>query len=870
MTFTFPLLLGGLLLVSIPVLLHLLLRQKPKTLLFPAFRFLVQRHKTNLTKLRLRHILLMALRMLLLAAIVLALAQPKVKDNPWSLPSDQAVAAVFVFDTSASMEYTVAASQSRLKDAQKRAVEMLKLFPEHSEVVVLDSADSTPLGKGEWLPREKAAERIGQLKLQPANGPVSARVAAALQLLGRSAHTTDETQRGQRARVLCVFSDRTTASWDTRDRRSLQALANQVPPSYERLAAVQTGIAEQVKLLADLSQRWPAVGQSFPEQALIAPLENLSERLAQLRREDYPDTATQALLIPVRAKQQELLALLEQNSGSVAADAQEHRTALLAALTTSLRSSAGFTAFYVDVGVEQPADLALTDLQLVWELSQNGHTEPRLKLRVEAQATGEDFRSTLVCEITGPPRKQACDVKAGKREFVQFDLEPAHLQIGPHQVKVTAQPSDQLPLNNSRYLTFAFRPVLLLTDPSHEAEARRWARALDANRFGAAHYSCEVKTPKALGNKTLDDYAAVFLCSLEAPEENLWKALSDYVGKGGSLGVIPGARMNLDAYNKVPAAQDLLPAEFKEVVPVAGGGADWDWSADIYKHQLMFPYLEWRQGKWDFFVDPRGATQYWHVQPRPGQVQVLVRYADGNHLPALVERLVDLKRGRPGRVLLFTTPPGWKDWNNYADKESSFYVTLARQAIGYLTGDADRPTLNFLSGQGVPRVPVPIAGQAATYKLYRDGPAPPAASVAQVTVEAGQNEVRVPQAAEPGNYTLRTEDGDALAWFSVNLPPEESDLAKVAKGEIEAVLGPEAVLALEARTDLSDALRGHVSQPWEMMPALMLGLLLLLAVENLLANKFYSRSDVRNPMSDVKTMEQRTSDLRLPTSDFRR
>src|SRR5580704_7147023 len=111
MTFAFPLLLGGLILLGLPVLLHLLLRQKPKTLLFPAFRFLVQRHKTNLTKLRLRHLLLMALRMLLLAAIVLALAQPKVKDNPWSLPSDQAVAAVFVFDTSASMEYTLTASK---------------------------------------------------------------------------------------------------------------------------------------------------------------------------------------------------------------------------------------------------------------------------------------------------------------------------------------------------------------------------------------------------------------------------------------------------------------------------------------------------------------------------------------------------------------------------------------------------------------------------------------------------------------------------------------------------------------------------------------------------------------------------------------
>src|SRR6266478_5139812 len=99
MTFTYPLLLGGLLAVGIPVALHLLLRQKPKTVLFPAFRFLVKRHRTNLTRLRLRHLLLLALRVLLFALIGLALAQPKVQDDPWSLPSDRAVAAVLVFDT---------------------------------------------------------------------------------------------------------------------------------------------------------------------------------------------------------------------------------------------------------------------------------------------------------------------------------------------------------------------------------------------------------------------------------------------------------------------------------------------------------------------------------------------------------------------------------------------------------------------------------------------------------------------------------------------------------------------------------------------------------------------------------------------------
>src|SRR5437870_11436209 len=98
MTFVFPVLLGGLVLAGVPILLHLIMRQKPKTLPFPAFRFLLKRHKTNLRKLRLRHLLLLALRILLLAVVCLALARPKVHHAGLGLKGDRPVAAILVFD----------------------------------------------------------------------------------------------------------------------------------------------------------------------------------------------------------------------------------------------------------------------------------------------------------------------------------------------------------------------------------------------------------------------------------------------------------------------------------------------------------------------------------------------------------------------------------------------------------------------------------------------------------------------------------------------------------------------------------------------------------------------------------------------------
>jgi hypothetical protein len=256
----------------------------------------------------------------------------------------------------------------------------------------------------------------------------------------------------------------------------------------------------------------------------------------------------------------------------------------------------------------------------------------------------------------------------------------------------------------------------------------------------------------------------------------------------------------------------------------------------------LHPFNEWKQlvPPADVFALPRGALRYWKMTPAP-QAQVLVKYA-GDNDPAVLERIFDQKKGRPGRVLLLTTPPGWPEWNNYNEAGHSLYVILAGRSAGYLTGDLDRQALSFLSSSSGALVPVPPSPQAAPYKLYREFGEHARAFVGPVTAEANANEARVQQTADPGNYTLLDESADrTVSWFSVNLPAEESDLSRTALSEIEAVLGHEAVLAVDTRTDLQEAMRGHISKPWELFPVLMVLLLIVLAVENLLANRFYRR-----------------------------
>ena len=73
----FSLLFGGLL-TAIPIVLHLVMRQQPKRIVFPALQFLKQRRETNRQTLQLRHWLLLGLRCAAIVLLALAFARPSV------------------------------------------------------------------------------------------------------------------------------------------------------------------------------------------------------------------------------------------------------------------------------------------------------------------------------------------------------------------------------------------------------------------------------------------------------------------------------------------------------------------------------------------------------------------------------------------------------------------------------------------------------------------------------------------------------------------------------------------------------------------------------------------------------------------------
>ena len=191
--------LGGLL-IGIPIVLHLFMRQKPKQFIFPAIRFVQQRQKTNERRLQLRHWLLLLLRCLAVAFAAAALSRPHVDSTTlgnWLIicvlgllfvlvaliwvgsilqkrdrtmvvstglvgllflggmsalvlmtlrhggevaitSRADPIAAVLVFDTSSRMDY-IQENKTRLEESKTTGSWLLNQFPADSDIAIIES-----------------------------------------------------------------------------------------------------------------------------------------------------------------------------------------------------------------------------------------------------------------------------------------------------------------------------------------------------------------------------------------------------------------------------------------------------------------------------------------------------------------------------------------------------------------------------------------------------------------------------------------------------------------------------------------------------------------------------------------------------------
>ncbi len=188
--FAHPAYLWGLLAIALPILVHLFNQRRPRPLAFGAIEFVLRSQRQKARRLRLRQILLLALRCLLIAAVALALARPSLK--PRGVEAAQTSgpqATALVLDASLSMRYRVG-TRTLFEKARAEALSALeRLGPDEPAAVGLCAGPAGFTGGGMGAPSfdRLAARRLLQ-SAQPTYlaSDLTGCLAAAAKALGES------------------------------------------------------------------------------------------------------------------------------------------------------------------------------------------------------------------------------------------------------------------------------------------------------------------------------------------------------------------------------------------------------------------------------------------------------------------------------------------------------------------------------------------------------------------------------------------------------------------------------------------------------------------------------------------------------------
>ncbi len=156
-----PMLLWGLALAGAPLLIHLLNRRRYNETSWAAMRFLIEAVRKNSRRIRMEQLILLAVRMLILALLVLALAQPSVERLGGYFQTGQPVHKIIVLDASYSMGFR--AGESTLFDqAREIARKIVEAAAQGDAINVVRLSNLPPLVVVQ-NPSFQPADVIGEL-----------------------------------------------------------------------------------------------------------------------------------------------------------------------------------------------------------------------------------------------------------------------------------------------------------------------------------------------------------------------------------------------------------------------------------------------------------------------------------------------------------------------------------------------------------------------------------------------------------------------------------------------------------------------------------------------------------------------------------
>jgi hypothetical protein len=207
LAFLSPALLWGLGAASLPLLIHLFFRRRPRPLAFPAFEFVVKARRQTERRLKLRKLLLFLARTLALAAVALALAQPQLERPGVAAAATAGPAAtVLLLDGSGSMGYRLG-GETLFERGRREAIAALARLGPEEPVAVLACDGAPPRALAPSFDRAAARQALDDARAGTGHADLTTCLAAAAQALGEG--------RGQErlGKRVVVFTDLTAAAW---------------------------------------------------------------------------------------------------------------------------------------------------------------------------------------------------------------------------------------------------------------------------------------------------------------------------------------------------------------------------------------------------------------------------------------------------------------------------------------------------------------------------------------------------------------------------------------------------------------------------------------------------------------------------------
>lgn len=194
MSFTYPAFLFALSAIAIPVIIHLFNFRKFKTVYFSNVRFLKEVKQETQAKSKLKHLLVLAARILFITFLVFAFAQPFIPvENRKVIAGDKAVS-IFI-DNSFSMD-AINKNGTLLDEAKKRAMEIVAAYKPADRFQLLTNDFE---GKHQRLVnKEEFAEWLDEVKISPVTRSLSEITSRAFDVLQQS---------GSKSKTAFILSD---------------------------------------------------------------------------------------------------------------------------------------------------------------------------------------------------------------------------------------------------------------------------------------------------------------------------------------------------------------------------------------------------------------------------------------------------------------------------------------------------------------------------------------------------------------------------------------------------------------------------------------------------------------------------------------